>query len=185
MYQTNSPCYFASANTANGFISRFENIFDPEKFNQIYIIKGGPGTGKSSLMKCLEKTAMERNIDVENFLCSSDPNSLDGIILKERKIAVLDGTSPHNFEPHYPGAIENIINSGSFWNCEQLSKNKLEIINLMKEKNRYYKRAYRFLKSYGETEEEIYRYYEKNLLIIGVGIGYHMYASGTRGFKSI
>ena len=45
-----SPAYFAAANASDGFYSRFPALFDPAcgKWQKIYIIKGGPGTGKSS-----------------------------------------------------------------------------------------------------------------------------------------
>ena len=43
--------YFAAANTYTGFISYFDTVFDPEKFSRLYVLKGGPGTGKSSFMK--------------------------------------------------------------------------------------------------------------------------------------
>ena len=43
--------FFASMNTANGFQSYFKEIFDPKQYNRSYILKGGPGSGKSSLMK--------------------------------------------------------------------------------------------------------------------------------------
>ena len=41
------PEYFAAANSYEGFISFFDNIFNSEKFDRIYVIKGGPGTGKT------------------------------------------------------------------------------------------------------------------------------------------
>jgi Mrp family chromosome partitioning ATPase len=49
--------FFAAANTEMGFRSLFDEIFAPEKFRRIYILKGGPGTGKSTLMRNLGAVA--------------------------------------------------------------------------------------------------------------------------------
>ena len=45
------PKYFAAANSYGGFISYFDKLFDSKEYNRIYVLKGGPGTGKSSFMK--------------------------------------------------------------------------------------------------------------------------------------
>lgn len=155
--------FFASMNTANGFQSYFNEIFDPKHYNRIFILKGGPGSGKSSLMKRIANEAEERNGSVERFFCSSDPNSLDAIILKEQKLAILDGTSPHLADPSFPGIIENIVNLGSFWDVKKLIPYKNEIFKLIQEKKSAYQSAYQFLKAYGKVIEEIFAYSKKAL----------------------
>ena len=47
---------FLGANTPKGFVSFFDELYNPYDNCSAYIIKGGPGTGKSTLMKaiCLE-----------------------------------------------------------------------------------------------------------------------------------
>ena len=102
--------FFAAANTSNGFSSLFDEIFAPEKFRRVYILKGGPGTGKSTLMGNIGLIAQSRGYDVEYICCSSDPDSLDGVIITELSVAILDGTSPHITDPVYPGAVERIVN---------------------------------------------------------------------------
>ena len=156
--------FFASMNTANGFQSYFKEIFDPKQYNRIYILKGGPGSGKSSLMKYIANEAETGNDTVERFFCSSDPNSLDAIILKEKNIAILDGTSPHLADPSFPGIIENIVNLGSFWDIKKLIPHKNEIFKLIQEKKSSYQSAYQFLKAYGKIMEEIYTFSRKALL---------------------
>ena len=59
-YTSNNEKYFAAANSYKGFKSYFDRIFAPEQFDRIYIIKGGPGTGKSSIMKNI---VLEGNYD--------------------------------------------------------------------------------------------------------------------------
>jgi hypothetical protein len=62
---------------------------------------------------------------------------------------MLDGTSPHTCEPRFPGAREEIINLGEFWDGELLRKQKNEIIALTERKSAEYKSAYTFLRSVG------------------------------------
>lgn len=141
--------YFAASNSAEGFKNYFGDIFKRADF--IYIIKGGPGTGKSYFMLKQARLAEERGARVEYYYCSSDPTSVDGILVHDnaRKVAIVDGTSPHVSEPKYPGAYDEIINLGEFWNRELLIKQKNEIIALSDRKSAEYKNAYTFLRSVG------------------------------------
>jgi len=85
--------FFLGANAASGFVSHFEELYDPEGGWKCYIIKGGPGTGKSSMMRrIVERTP---GLEHEMIHCSSDPESLDGVIFPEKKICIADGTAPH------------------------------------------------------------------------------------------
>ena len=43
--------YFAAANTADGFVSFFDSVFNNRNISKVYILKGGPGVGKSTIMK--------------------------------------------------------------------------------------------------------------------------------------
>ena len=144
--------YFAAANTYKGFKSYFSEIFYPEKFDRIYVIKGGPGTGKSSLMKKAATHFCKKECKVEEIYCSSDPNSLDGIICErgEKRIALIDGTSPHETDAKIPGAIDEIINLGNHWERRWLSAKKEDILALNAEKSTAYKTAYSYLKIAGE-----------------------------------
>lgn len=137
--------FFASSNSANGFVSYFEKIFLPDILDKIYILKGGPGTGKSYLMRCFGNRAEECGYKVEYFLCSSDTDSLDGVLIPELNTAMIDGTSPHLSDPIYPGAVEEIINLGEFFNIKSLETQKEKIISLIQAKKELYRRAYAFL----------------------------------------
>ncbi|MBR6535403.1 MAG: hypothetical protein IKT65_07470 [Clostridia bacterium] len=149
-----SNAYFAASNSSCGFISYFNKIFSCEELNKIYILKGGPGTGKSHLMSYIGKTADKLGYNTEYFLCSSDPGSLDGIIIPELKTAIIDGTSPHMTDPIYPGAVEEIINLGEFFNVEMLEDQREKIISLINAKKELYRRAYTFLGCAGSLQRE-------------------------------
>lgn len=137
---TTSKHYFVCANSAKGF----QNFFpcNLKGLDKIYILKGGPGTGKSSLMKKIGATLEEKGLDTEYIHCSSDPDSLDGLICRTIGIGIVDGTSPHVVEPTAPGAIEEYINLGTAWRIDELSKYKKEILYLQEEIAACYPKAY-------------------------------------------
>ncbi len=141
--------YFAASNSGHGFVSYFQKVFARENFEQIYILKGGPGTGKSSLMKAARDTALSNGYTCEAVLCSSDPSSYDGVIMKkqEKRIAILDGTAPHATDTEIPGAVDQIIDLGVFWNSSLLWSMRESITELISNKSSCYSCAYAMLKS--------------------------------------
>lgn len=144
--------YFAAANTERGFVSLFDEVFDASSLSHFYIIKGGPGTGKSTLMNEIANEAEERGFDVERYYCSADTRSLDGVKIPALGIAIADGTSPHTLDPRYPGACETILNLGENFNVAKLKENREEIVSLTKLCSAHYAAAKRFLKALGEVE---------------------------------
>ncbi len=152
---TTNYAYFAAANTANGFHSRFDSLFDAQSgmWNKIYILKGGPGTGKSSFMQRVAAAAEEKGLTVERFYCSSDTHSLDGIRIPARGIAMLDGTAPHTVDPRYPGAVEEIVHLGMFFDAAALQRNAEAIKALCAENGSCHRRAARYLRAAGEMRQ--------------------------------
>lgn len=141
--------YFLAANSSEGFVSHFGDCFDPKDNWKVYIIKGGPGTGKSSFMKKLVTIAKERNIETEVFPCSSDPDSLDAVIFQNIKTVIMDGTAPHTLDPKYPAVCETILDFGNFWDKEKICKNANKIIKSTDENKSFHKSASNYIKSAG------------------------------------
>lgn len=151
--------YFPGNNTPLGFFSYYKHILGQREANKIVCIKGGPGTGKSTFMNRIAEYFASMDEDIDFLHCSADENSLDGIVLKDRRIAVIDGTSPHITDPVTPGAVDKIVNLGEFWDEEAIAVNKSEIIDLNEETSRWYRIAYNYLsaaKSVYRSLEEIY-----------------------------
>ncbi len=153
--------FFAGANTRHGFVSIFEDCF--AHIQQLYILKGSSGCGKSTFMKKIAKTAEDKGYSVDKIYCSGDPESLDGIIIPKLKFAVADGTSPHIMDVKYPAVRENIINLGEFWDIDKLLPHKDKIIRLTDKKSNHYKNAYRSLAAVGEVEDIVKDGMNRNL----------------------
>ncbi|TCO80077.1 ATPase [Marinisporobacter balticus] len=153
---------FPGGNTAKGFYSYYDNIISTDA-NKLFIIKGGPGVGKSSFMKKVAFEILEKGYDVEFHQCSSDNNSLDGIVIQDLKIAIIDGTAPHVVDPKYPGAVDVILNFGEFWNEMGILKNKEEIIKVTSEIGKRFKRAYKFFAAAKSVRDDVEEIYEEAL----------------------
>lgn len=137
--------YFLGANSPDGFFSYFDYLTDKKNISAFYIIKGGPGTGKSSFMRKIAQRLKEEGKKVILIPCSSDPYSLDAIVCSEIGIAFVDGTAPHTIDPKYPGAVDTIINLGDMWNTQTLIQHKNKIISLTDRIKASYENAYRYL----------------------------------------
>lgn len=159
--------FFAAANSGNGFVSFYEKIFNNKNIERRYLIKGGPGTGKSTFMRKVADALSSRGVRVDRYRCSSDPASLDGIVIDGR-IAIIDSTSPHAVEPDIAGARDVLINLGAFWSVDGLSNSYERISELSAQKKRAYSLAYRFLCAAMQSDiasrELLYPYLDKKRL---------------------
>ncbi|MEE0867717.1 MAG: hypothetical protein UIL37_05370 [Clostridia bacterium] len=122
--------FFLGANSEKGFTSYFKQLQEQYSDLQLIVLKGGPGSGKSSLMKRIAKMAQRKGHNVELIPCASDPHSLDAFIDKTAMFAMLDGTAPHVEDPVLPGAVQHIAYTGSFWDTKLLRKNRYDIAYL-------------------------------------------------------
>ena len=144
---------FLGVNSEAGFYSLFEDFIN--KRSRVYVIKGGPGTGKSTLMRSIGKQAEQMGLDVEYMHCSSDPASLDGIYVRELGACMVDGTPPHVLEPPYPGAIGNIVNIYPFWDREKLQAATAQIKELNGQISALFDRTYLYLGAAGKLQRDL------------------------------
>ncbi len=136
---------FACLNSGEGFRIHFEEIL--EGISYLYVIKGGPGTGKSRLLSRIAEKAEKEGEEVLRIFCSSDPDSLDGVLLKTRRIALVDGTAPHEASPGIPGVNGEYFDLGACWNNKLLESSRSEIETLNKKKKEAYNRVFLLLKA--------------------------------------
>ncbi len=151
---------FPGANTPQGFYSLYDHIF-PVDANKVFVIKGGPGVGKSTFMKKIAADLLDQGYDVEFHHCSADNNSIDAIYIPAGDIAMLDGTAPHVVDPKNPGAVEEIIHLGDYWNEQTIraAENKAGILRTNKQCSFWFKRASDALRSAKAALDEVAAYH--------------------------
>lgn len=145
---------FPGGNTSKGFFSFYSYIISQEEAKRIFILKGGPGVGKSTFMKKISETMVGLGYDTEQMHCSSDNNSLDGVVIPKVGIALIDGTAPHVCDPIHPGVVDEIIHLGDFWNEVGLRKGREQVFKIRKEMGSHFQRTYRYLKAALQMHED-------------------------------
>lgn len=146
---------FPGGNTSLGFFSFYDNILKQDEARRIFVLKGGPGVGKSTFIKKIGLAMADMGYDIEYLHCSSDNDSLDGVVIPALKVAVIDGTAPHVVDPKDPGAVDEIIHLGDFWDEDGMVKNKSEILEAGKKVGRLFARAYRYIRAAAAIYEDV------------------------------
>lgn len=146
--------FYFGANNKQGYCSLFENTYNPYKEGNHLILKGGPGTGKSTIMKRIAEKMEKRGYYVERGFCSADPESLDIVLVPEINFSIVDGTSPHTMDPTLPGVTEHIVDLSVAWDKGYLKSHLEEIGELTLANKGQHKKAadYMMLASTIETQ---------------------------------
>lgn len=133
--------FFLGALTPDGFHGYFDTLVGQDGL-RLYLIKSGPGCGKSTLMKQLAERGEGL---VERVHCSSDPDSLDGAILWQKGAAVLDATAPHTLDAAQPGARERVVSLYHTFDNDRLTANAAPIAALFEQCGSLQARAARYI----------------------------------------
>ncbi|WP_026105189.1 PRK06851 family protein [Halalkalibacterium ligniniphilum] len=153
--------YYAGGNTAKGFYSLYNSAL--EGLERLFILKGGPGTGKSSLMKAVGERMVRKGLDIEYLHCSSDNDSIDGVIIPQFQVGIVDGTPPHVIEPQAPGVIDEYVNLGVAWDSKKLSVHKETILALNESIRKLFQKAYDTFAASLKAHDEIEKIYIANM----------------------
>ena len=153
--------YYAGGNTARGFYSLYDSNL--ENLDKVFILKGGPGTGKSTLIKKVAADWNEKGYDIEMLHCSADINSVDGVIIRALGVGIVDGTAPHVIEPKAPGAVEQYVNLGEAWDASKLKESRSLIEEYAAKKSAAYEAAYAKFHKALKIHDEWERYFIHNM----------------------
>ncbi len=153
---------FPGSNTYQGFFSLYEDLLR-KGYYKTFILKGGPGTGKSTLMRKIVTFFYEDGYEVQYYYCSSDPSSLDGVAIPQLGIVMVDGTAPHLLDPLLPGARDEIINLGAFWEEGILKAYQEEIKNLQEIIALSFKTAYHHLREARVARDQWSLYHQTSM----------------------
>lgn len=146
--------YFLGCPTPQGFSTHLFDDIRSHGFTT-YIIKGGPGTGKSSMMKKIANSLSDIE-KPELYYCSSDPASLDAVVFRNLKVIIVDGTSPHVVEPEYPGVSQIFVDLGLCWNLDEMIKNKDGIIKTTVANKKCHALVRRYLNAIHSINEDVF-----------------------------
>lgn len=135
--------YFLGSNSKNGFYSLYDELFN--RGYKLHIIKGGPGTGKSSFMRKIGAAAENAGLEVEYILCSGDPASLDAVVIPALSQAWADGTAPHAIEPRIFGVDSDYVNLGKFFKNNFTAMEEEKVRRLSRDYKALYANAYSYL----------------------------------------
>ncbi|NLI91077.1 MAG: hypothetical protein GX434_02385 [Peptococcaceae bacterium] len=80
--------YFLEAYTPFGYISFVAGLLKDMKHT--YYLTGGPGTGKSTMIKLIGIQLIDRGYDVDYVRSTKEPDSVAGLFLPKHRICLLD-----------------------------------------------------------------------------------------------
>ena len=153
--------FFLGANSPKGFCGLYDELEQIADTEDLMILTGGPGVGKSTMMKAFGREAEELGLRVEYIHCSGDPASLDAVMLPELGITAADGTAPHILTPRYPIAVDRLVDLGRFYDVDRLKERRAEILACTANYRSEYAQAYECLRArravLAELEEGIIR----------------------------
>ena len=130
MKRTGENAYFAASNSRNGFHSYYEHCFR-HRVDHLYCIKGGPGTGKSTLMHilgCLDRpTVGSYKLDGQEVAGLSDDKLA---ITRNKKIGFV--FQNYNLIPHQTvlGNVELALTIAGMGRAERIEKAKAALTEL-------------------------------------------------------
>ncbi len=148
--------YLLSANSEKGFYGFFDKVFSPLALDKLYIIHGGPGTGKSSAMKKIMSAFVKTGARAQAIYCSSDPDSLDGVLLYQngKTVGIVDGTAPHARIAALPGLRDEEWDFSRHLCREGLTRWEKQILLLQEKKHLAYQKSYALLSPAGACHRE-------------------------------
>ena len=112
--------YFAEGMTTRGYISLLPNMMP--SWQRVYVLLGGPGTGKSTLIKVIGLELLDRGYGVDFLRSVRDPDSMAGFIMPQMGVAMLDAMEVSPLRWRAPGVVEKFIDFSIF--CDELKLEK-------------------------------------------------------------
>lgn len=140
--------YFLGSATPDGFATPF---WTEQQACYGYYLKGGPGTGKSTLMKKIAAAFDGERVSV--YHCASDPRSLDAVVLEDRGVFVADATAPHEASTPLPFVTGELVDLGAGLAADRLRTDGDAVRGLYAQNQRAHAQARRGLTGIGAMED--------------------------------
>lgn len=120
--------YFAEGMTTRGYISLLPNMMP--SWRRAFILLGGPGTGKSTMIKTIGLELLDRGNDIDFLRSVRDPDSMAGFILPHKGITMLDAMEISPLRWRAPGVVEKFVDFSTFCEESKLEKQRLVITEI-------------------------------------------------------
>ncbi len=117
--------YFVEGLTARGYISLLPNMM--EGWQRTYVLLGGPGTGKSTMMEVIGLELLDRGYEVDFFRSAHEPDSMAGFFLPDAGVGMIDAMEVAPQRWRAPQVIEQFIDLGVFCNERELERQRVDI----------------------------------------------------------
>lgn len=155
---------FATAFTPNGIVTFVDNLC--EDCEKVYVLNGGPGTGKTPILKFMISEAIKRGLFVEIYHDPLIPERIEHIIIPELKTAILTSNELNNKK--FNGIqvyLENLVNY-SLVDKNELLNDKDTFYNLLN-------KALSIISSAKKLHDDLEVYYVGNMLFENMDKAYY------------
>lgn len=122
--------YFAEGLTTRGYISLLPNMMPSWKRG--YVLLGGPGTGKSTMIKIIGLELLDRGYEIDFLRSVRDPDSMAGFIMPRMGLAVIDAMEVSPLRWQAPGVVEKFTDFSMFCDEVKLERQRSSILEMEK-----------------------------------------------------
>lgn len=122
--------YFAEGLTTRGYISLLPNMMPGWK--RVYVLLGGPGTGKSTMIKIIGLELLDRGYEIDFLRSVRDPDSMAGFIMPRMGLAVIDAMEVSPLRWQAPGVVEKFTDFSMFCDEVKLERQRSSILEMEK-----------------------------------------------------
>lgn len=144
---------FTSSNTSQGFRTFLPDLL--QNVPRVFVLKGAPGSGKSTFIRLTGDSFSEQGYEVEFWVSAADPVSPEGVLIPQLGAAIINGSLPSPIEPPYPGASGELIYLGDYWDKDAIKAKREQIIELCDRREAHHRKAEEMLKGAGECRKSI------------------------------
>ncbi|MGC5327831.1 hypothetical protein [Brevibacillus sp. SYSU BS000544] len=124
---------FASGNTARGYFDLYDSVL--QNVELVHFLIGGSTFAKSRVIQSVGNRLEENGIPVEYIHSPMHHEQLEGLVLQEQGVAIVDVLAPRHWQPRAIGVIEQYVSISKAFNHLELSK-KINNIRQNNEKMR-------------------------------------------------
>lgn len=155
---------FATAFTPNGIVTFIDNLC--EDCEKVYVLNGGPGTGKTEILNFMIKEATKRGFFTEVYHDPLIPERIEHIVIPELKTAVISSNEINNTK--FNGTqiyLENLVNY-SLIDKAELQNDKDTFYNLLN-------KALSIISSAKKLHDDLEVYYVENMIFKNMDKAYY------------